>query len=159
MGRASALACVVLATLGACTFTASLSDQARTAVADTVRIQAEAFVAALAARDADKLAGLFTADSDFVYVDQGKMYPDRQALRDAAAGFFGRLRTASGRWDRQHILVQGLGAAAFTGVLRADIVDTLGQPQWTEGKVWTLIYERRDGRWEIIQAHETNARP
>ena len=51
------------------------------------------------------------------------------------------------------------GTGAFTGVFRAEMADTAGKPLWTDGKIWTFVYQRRAGRWQIVQAHEVNAKP
>ena len=126
------------------------------AVADSVRKQADLFVAAIASRDIDQFVRLFTADPDFIYVDAGRIYPDRPALRAAGAGFFKRIKTFSGTWSPAKVIVLGPDGAAFTGQLHVQATDTAGATIWPLGKIWTLIYQRRGGRWQIIQAHEAN---
>jgi len=142
-----------------CGQAAEFTETARVAVADTIRMEADRVIAALASRQVDSLAELFTHDPDFVYVDNGRIYPDNAALKAAATPFFGRLGRAAGRWDPAHVLVLAPDAGAFTGVFRAEMADTAGAPLWTDGKIWTFVYQRRGGRWEIIQAHEVNAKP
>lgn len=149
----------LVCTLAACSPAAEFTDTARAAVGDTIRMQADRVIAALASRQVDSLADLFTRDADFVYVDNGRIYPDNAALKAAATPFFGRLGRAAGRWDPAHVVVLGPDAGAFTGVFRAEMADTAGAPLWTEGKIWTFVYQRRAGRWQIVQAHEVNARP
>ncbi|MDX2057914.1 MAG: nuclear transport factor 2 family protein [Gemmatimonadales bacterium] len=150
-----ALACAS----AACGPRAEFTEVQRAAVRDTIRAEADRVIAALASRQVDSLADLFTRDPDFVYVDNGRIYPDNAALKAAATPFFGRLGRAGGRWDPAHVLVLGPDAGAFTGVFRAEMADTAGAPLWTEGKIWTFVYQRRAGRWQIVQAHEVNARP
>lgn len=151
---------IVLAfSIAACGQPATFTEAQRAAVADTVRLEADRVIAALASRSVDSLAALFTSDADFVYVDNGRIYPDNAALKAAATPFFGRLGRAGGRWDPAHVLVLAPDAAAFTGVFRAEMADTAGVPLWTDGKIWTFVYQRRAGRWQIVQAHEVNARP
>lgn len=143
----------------ACAKPAEFTPAQKAAVGDTIRAEAEKMITALAARDVNQLAGLFTSDPDFVYVDNGRIYPDNAALKAAATPFFGRIGKAGGRWDPAHVLVLGPNAGAFTGVFRAEMTDTAGAPLWTDGKIWTFVYERRGGRWQIVQAHEVNAKP
>lgn len=138
---------------------AEFTEAHRAAVADTIRMEADRVIAALSSRQVDSLADLFTRDPDFVYVDNGRIYPDNAALKAAATPFFGRLGRADGRWDPAHVLVLAPDAGAFTGVFRAEMADTAGAPLWTDGKIWTFVYQRREGRWQIVQAHEVNARP
>lgn len=145
--------------VAACAAPPAFTPAQRAAVADTIRMQAEEVIAALASRDVERFASLFTADADFIYVDNGRIYPDRAALTAAATPFFGRLGAVAGRWDPAHALALSPTAGAFTGVFRPTMTDTAGAPLWVDGKIWTFVYERRGGRWLIVQAHEVNARP
>jgi ketosteroid isomerase-like protein len=128
----------------------------QSAVADSIRRQADRFVAAIASRDIDQFVGLFAPEPDFIYIDAGNTYPDRAALRKAGAGFFGRIKTFSGKWDPVKLLVTGPDAGVFTGRLHVEGADTAGTAIWPNGKIWTLVYQRRGGKWLIVQAHEAN---
>ena len=128
----------------------------RSSVTDSIRKQADQFITAIASRDIDKFVGLFTADSDFIYVDAGRIYPDRPALRAAGAGFFKRIKTFSGTWNPAKVLVLGPTGGVFTGQMQVQAADTSGAPIWPLGKIWTLAYQRRGGHWLIVQAHEAN---
>jgi uncharacterized protein (TIGR02246 family) len=150
---------VLLGAATACAQPPEFTDAQRAAVGDTIRMEANRVIAALASRQVDSLADLFTKDADFVYVDNGRIYPDNAALKAAATPFFGRLGRAAGRWDPAHVVVLAPDAGAFTGVFRAEMADTAGAPLWTDGKIWTFVYQRRAGRWQIVQAHEVNAKP
>jgi len=136
-----------------------LTAPEKAALADSIRRQADGFIAALGTLNIDRFMEQFTADPDLTYVDGGRIYPSREALAKAAGGFFKGLKRAGGRWDPTRVVVLGRNAASFTGVFRADVVDTAGTARWTDGKIWTFVYERRRGGWKIIQAHEANARP
>ncbi|MSR06227.1 MAG: hypothetical protein EXR93_04030 [Gemmatimonadetes bacterium] len=132
---------------------------AQQAVADSIRYQAERFIGALASRDIDQFVSLFMPDPDFIYVDAGRIYPDRAALRAAGAGFFGRIKTFKATWNPVKIVVTGPDAGAFTGVMQVTGADTTGAVIWPNGKIWTLVYQRRGGQWWIVQAHEANVPP
>lgn len=151
----------VLALIGAgCTQPAPAFDDAqRAAVADTIRAEADKLIAAIASKDVNNFAALFTPDGDLVYVDNGHIYPNRDALTAAAGGFFKRVGSAGGKWDPAHVIALSPTAGSFTGIFRPQMVDTAGQPLWTDGKIWTFVYQRRAAGWQIVQAHEVNARP
>ena len=134
------------------------TEAQRAQVEQEVMDAANAFVAGLSSLDGDEFIASFTDAGDLVYVDAGRIYPDRDALRNAAAGFMSRQERIGGMWDPAHVVVLGPDGAAFTGVFHADVVDTAGVAQWTTGKIWTFVYERRDGAWTIVQAHESNGR-
>ncbi|MBM4186789.1 MAG: hypothetical protein FJ206_05685 [Gemmatimonadetes bacterium] len=138
---------------------AYFDDAQRAAVADTIRAEAEKVIAALASKDVNNLVQLFTPDADLVYVDNGHIYPNRDALAAAAGGFFKRIGSAGGKWDPAHVIALSPTAGAFTGIFRPEMVDTAGQALWTSGKIWTFVYQRRATGWQIVQAHEVNARP
>ena len=133
-----------------------MSPERRAALADTIHQQAQNFIAGLASRDGAKFRELFS--DDVTYVDAGKIYPSREALVTAASGFFAKQRSIGGHFDPEHITILGPNAAVFTGVFTADVVDLAGKRGWQDGKVWTLVYERRNGRWQIVQAAEANGR-
>jgi ketosteroid isomerase-like protein len=136
----------------------SLTPVERTAVADSVRRLTDGFIAALGSLDPARFSRQFTSDPDFSYVDNGARYPDREALARAAGGFFARTRSLTGRWESPEITVLGRDAASFVGTFRATGTDKDGKPVWTAGKVWTLLYQRRGGEWQIVHAHESDAR-
>ncbi len=136
-----------------------LTPAVRRAVADTIRQQADRVIAALASRKIERLMELFTTESDLVYVDNGRIYPSREALANAAGGFFKQIGKAGGTWESAHILPLSPSSGAFTGIFRPQMVDTAGKPLWVDGKIWTFVYQRREGKWVIVQAHEVNALP
>jgi ketosteroid isomerase-like protein len=136
----------------------TLTSVERAALADTIRAQADGFIAALSSLDFQQVMKLFTTDSDFSYVDQGHIYPTRDALAAAGSGFMKRTKRLTGRWESPRIVVLGRDAAGFMGTFRADGADLDGTPVWTTGKIWSFVYQRRRGEWRIVQVHESNAR-
>jgi uncharacterized protein (TIGR02246 family) len=154
-----AAAALIAAPLHAQSSTRTLSQRQQAALADTIRIQAQRFLTALASRDPAQFRQLFAAEPDMVYVDGGRIYPNREALVTAASGFFRGQRKIEGKWNPEHVVVLGPDAGVFTGVFNADVVDTLGVAGWKTGKIWTLVYQRRNGDWKIVHSHEANGRP
>jgi hypothetical protein len=128
--------------------------QQQSAVADSIRYHADRFITALGSRSIDQFVALFAEEPDFIYVDGGNIYPDRAALKKAGAGFVGSIKTWKARWDPTKVLVTGPDAGVFTGVMKVEAADTAGRAIWTNGKIWTLAYQRRAGQWKIVQAHE-----
>lgn len=136
-----------------------MTDSQRAAVADTITQSAEQVIAAIAARDIDRFMALFTTEPDLTYVDNGRIYPSREALAAAAGGFFTRIGSAGGFWETPRVLPLSASSGAFTAIFRPQMVDTGGNALWTEGKIWTFVYQRRGDHWVIVQAHEVNAAP
>lgn len=150
---------LMLAASGCAPAPAEFPDAQRAAVADTILAAANDVIAAIGSRDIDRFMALFTTDPDLTYVDNGRIYPSREALAAAAGGFFTRLASAGGHWEAPKVLPLSPSAGSFTGIFRPEMTDTAGAPLWTDGKIWTFVYQRRGGRWVIVQAHEVNARP
>ena len=136
-----------------------LSAGQKAAIADTIRAQANRLIDAIASKKIDRFMELFATEPDLTYVDNGRIYPTREALAAAAGGFFKRIGSAGGTWESPRILPLSPNSGAFTGIFRPQMVDTAGKPLWTDGKIWTFVYQRRAGKWVIVQAHEINALP
>ena len=49
-------------------------------------------------------------------------------------------------------------AAARTGIINSTNVDSAGQPT-TGHEAWSIVLHRLDGRWNVVQAHESYPRP
>ncbi len=159
LARLLPIVCLAVVALPAAGGAQELSTVQRAAVADTIRIQADRFIAAIASKQIDRFMELFATEPDLTYVDNGRIYPSRQALATAAGGFFTRIGSAGGAWESPRILPLSTSSGAFTGTFRPRMVDTAGQPLWVDGKIWTFVYQRRAGNWVIVQAHEVNALP
>lgn len=136
-----------------------LTPVRRAAVADTIRMAADRVIAAIASKQIGRFMELFATEPDLTYVDNGRIYPSREALAAAAGGFFKRIGQAGGTWESPRILVLSESSGAFTGIFRPLMSDLDGKPLWTDGKIWTFVYQRRAGKWVIVQAHEVNALP
>ena len=67
----------------------------QSATADSIRAQAQRFIAAIASKDIDQFVALFAPEPDFLYVDGGRIYPDRAALKKAGSGFFGGIKPST----------------------------------------------------------------
>ena len=126
----------------------------QSAAVDSIRAGAQRFIAALASKDIDQFVALFAPEPDFIYVDGGRIYPDREALKKAGSGFFKSIKTFNASWDPTKVLVTGPDAGVFTGVMKVQAENMSGTPIWPNGKIWTLAYQRRGGKWMIVQAHE-----
>ncbi len=144
-----------------------LTQAHRAALADTLRAEADKLIQALADLDGGAFGDLFTDAPDFTYIDQGNLYPDKATLVRIASGFFGRLERIQGHWNPTRVAVLAPDAGVFSGVFHADRASYAssesvaeaqrGQPLWTNGMVWTLVYRRADdGGWEIVQAQQAS---
>jgi len=152
------LACLLVLLMTACSSVPEMTDEERATITSEIIEATNDFVAGLSSLDGATFVEPFTDAGDLVYVDGGRIYPDREALKNAFAGFASRSDRIGGTWDPTHVTVLGPDGAAFTGVFNAEVMDTAGVAQWTNGKIWTFVYQRRGGEWKIVQSHESNGR-
>src|SRR5260370_42484605 len=60
----------------------------QSAVADSIRRQADRLIAAIASKAIDQFVALFTSDPDFISGDAGNIYPNPPTLRKTGPGVY-----------------------------------------------------------------------
>jgi hypothetical protein len=130
-----------------------MTDAERQAVAQEVRAQADSFVAAIHQLNAqpylDQLA------SNEFYGENGAFYPTRDSLLSAVGHFTSMFKGIEVTWEGDpRITVLGPDAAVFSVAFREVNQPTVGAAMKAHG-VWTGVYQRVNGRWGIVQAHES----
>lgn len=131
-----------------------MTDAEKQAVARDVRAQVDSFVAALHRLDGqpfvDQLASI-----EF-YGENGTIpYPTRDSLLSATAHFPGAYTSLDITWEGEPIItVLGPDAAAFSVPFREAAQPRTGAALKVHG-LWTGVYQRVNGKWGIVQAHES----
>ena len=117
----------------------------------------ESFCAAFEARDAEAVARLFAPDQDIVIVTSEEALlrgPDE--LRAFLQAYVGGSTTYAWTWDRRE--VSAAGAVAW---LVAEGTETAATEDSEEKHPYrmTLVCERRDDRWLLVQIHGSSPHP
>ena len=117
----------------------------------------ENFCAALEARDAEAVTRLFAPDQDIAIVTSEEALlrgPDE--LRAFLQAYVGGPTTYAWTWDRRE--VSAAGAAAW---LVAEGTETAATEDDEEKHPYrmTLVCERRDDRWLLVQVHGSSPHP
>ena len=159
----SLLAAIALATQVACTTTerpalsAALSAAQRDAIADTIKRRIVAAYDLTKPGDAvARLMSLYPADGPVISASGGQVTASRDTLQAAIRAFWdnvGRnMREPKWTWGAMHVDVLAPDAAVVTATYRVPHLTPAGQPHVIAG-AWTAVFQRRDGRWVIVQEH------
>jgi ketosteroid isomerase-like protein len=124
-----------------------------------VKAEIEAAVNALlsSARAAD-LEGCFanaSGSADYRGIDNGILYRSARAWKDAFQDGFGRLRSQDIRVDTLDVLVLTPDLATSTGHGTFTSTSKTGDTTPRRPFAWTFLWRREDGRWKMIQAHQS----
>lgn len=155
MSRSSLFPLAALVILGAaCQQPAQtgMTDAQRAAVADTVRRQTDAFIASFNRMDASVFIDQIATNEAFA--ETGALYPSRDSIIATVRGFVAGIRSLEVGWDQVHVTVLAPDAAVITGTFHESFVDKAGKATKLHG-AWTGVYQRRDGKWGIVQGHES----
>lgn len=108
---------------------------------------------AISSRDADGAARGFQKDDHVAYVSDGAVIRGRE-LRDVLQRFYSGMQQIEFRWDKREVQAFGKAGGVVTGWAAISLVDTQGK-QTADKALFTLVYVRSHGAWELVTAHKT----
>lgn len=161
--RAVRIAWSGLAVLGALTSacsaggTRSLSAPERTAIADSLEtLVRSAYDLTKGGDVVERFMSLYPPSGSVVSATAGRVSTSRDSLQAGIRSFW----TVAGRfmvepkwtWGRMHVEVITPDAAVMTTNYIVPHRTPRGEPH-VIGGAWTMLWERRDGRWMIVQEH------
>ncbi len=162
--RAATLALVLsLASLAACTpapapasATTSLSAAEREAIADTIRSRITT-AANLSSKDViASLMSLYPDTGRVISASAGHVSTTRDSLALDIAAFWHNIgqnmRDPRWEWGPMYIDVLAPDAAVLTATYSIPHITPQGHPHIVGG-AWTAVFQRRAGKWVIIQEH------
>ena len=163
MFRRLLLALCTAAILAAChpSDRQQLSDARRAAIADTVK---RTLVAAcdLASKGdvVARLMSLYPDSGPVISASSGHVTTRRAELERSIRQFWENvgqnMRDPKWEWGEMHVEVLSPDAAAVTATYRIPHLTPRGMPH-VVGGAWTAVFERRGGRWVIVQEHLSDA--
>ncbi|HEY9426182.1 MAG TPA: DUF4440 domain-containing protein [Gemmatimonadaceae bacterium] len=154
---------LLLASLGACrpapapaAARTSLSDAEREAIADTIRSRITT-AANLSAKDVvASLMSLYPDSGPVISASAGRLTTSRDSLALDIASFWRNIgqnmRQPRWEWGPMYVDVLAPDAAVLTATYRIPHITPQGHPH-TVGGAWTAVFQRRGGKWVIIQEH------
>ena len=149
------LAIAVMLAVG-CRSGTSMSATERQAIADSISRQVKAAYDLSKPNVEQRLLSLYPPSGRVVSAAAGQMLTSRDSLAMGIKAFWDNvgvnMREPKWIWDQMVIDVLAPNAAVMTARYHIPHLTPRNQPH-TLGGAWTAVFEKRDGRWYIIQEH------
>jgi ketosteroid isomerase-like protein len=134
-----------------------MSEAQRTAIADTLKGMLRSAYDLSRKDDAvARLMSLYPDSGVIVSASGGQITTSRADLEAGIRAFWDNvgknMRDPKWTWDEMRVEVLGRDAATVTTTYRVPHLTPAGQPHVIAG-AWTAVFERRGGRWVIVQEH------
>lgn len=156
---ARALSLLALLVLAACRAESerAVSTSERAAIADTLRGKIVAAYDLAGPGDAvARMMSLYPATGGVVSASGGRVSVSRDSLESGIRAFWQyvgqNMRDPKWTWDSMHVDVLSRDAAVVTATYRVPHLTPRGQPHTIAGAL-TAAFQRRDGRWVVVQEH------
>lgn len=136
---------------------ATVSAAQRAAISDTLRsLLVNAYDLAQPGDPVARLMSLYPRTGTVVSASGGQVTTARDTLEAGIRAFWenvGRnMRHPKWTWGAMHVDVLAPDAAVLTTTYRVPHLTPRGEPHVIAG-AWTAVFQRREGRWVIIQEH------
>jgi ketosteroid isomerase-like protein len=134
-----------------------VSASQRAAISDTLRVLiVSAYDLSRPGDAVARLMSLYPPTGDVVSASGGQVSTSRDSLEAGIRAFWenvGRnMRDPKWTWGPMHVDVLSPDAAVLTTTYRVPHLTPRGDPHVIAG-AWTALFERRGGRWVIVQEH------
>lgn len=135
----------------------------RAAIADTLRsLLVGAYDLGKPGDAVARLMSLYPDSGRVISASGGQVSSSRDSLRAELAAFWenvGRnMRNPKWNWGQMHVDVLAPDAAVLTTTYSVPHRTPAGQPHVIAG-AWTAVFQRRAGRWVIVQEHLSDLPP
>jgi ketosteroid isomerase-like protein len=142
---------------------ASVSDAERTAIADTLRAKIVSAYDLTKPGDAvARMMSLYPPTGNVVSASGGRVSVSRDSLESGIRAFWQyvgqNMRDPKWMWDEMHVDVLSHDAAVVTATYHVPHRTPRGDPHTIAGAL-TVAFQRRDGRWSVVQEHLSDLAP
>jgi hypothetical protein len=132
----------------------SLTEEQERQVADSVKFVFQQIVDLTNKLDFKTAAKFFSAGIDSKYVENGHMFQSLAELEASYEQLVPALDFIENKVDAYHIIVLSENAAVVTIPISIRI-KAKGLSEYSGQYVWSGAFQKREGRWIIIQSHES----
>jgi ketosteroid isomerase-like protein len=154
--RHTAIAVAALTLIVGCGTTATMSAGERQAIADSISRQVKSAYDLSKPNVEQRLLSLYPPSGRVVSAASGQVLTSRDSLAMGIKAFWDNvgvnMREPKWVWDLMVIDVLAPNAAVMTAKYHIPHLTPHNQPH-TLGGAWTAVFEKRDGRWYIVQEH------
>jgi ketosteroid isomerase-like protein len=142
---------------------APLSDSERQAIADTLRARIVAAYDITKPGDAvARMMSLYPPTGGVVSASGGRVSVSRDSLEAGIRAFWQyvgqNMRDPKWIWDEMHVDVLARDAAVVTATYHVPHHTPRGEPHTIAGAM-TVAFQRRGGRWSVVQEHLSDLAP
>lgn len=142
---------------------APLSDAERRAIADTLRARIVSAYDITKPGDAvARMMSLYPPTGGVVSASGGRVSVSRDSLEAGIRAFWQyvgqNMRDPKWIWDEMHVDVLARDAAVVTATYHVPHRTPRGDPHTIAGAM-TVAFQRRDGRWSVVQEHLSDLAP
>jgi ketosteroid isomerase-like protein len=142
---------------------APLSNAERSAIADTLRTMIVAAYDLTKPGDAvTRMMSLYPPTGNVVSASGGRVSVSRDSLAAGIRAFWEyvgqNMRNPKWTWDEMHVDVLARDAAVVTARYHVPHLTPRGEPHTIAGAM-TVAFQRRDGRWGVVQEHLSDLAP
>jgi ketosteroid isomerase-like protein len=144
---------------GSCTAAAppALTTAERSAIADTLRtLIVDAYDLSRPGDAVARLMSLYPSSGTVVSASGGQVSTSRDSIEIGLRTFWDNvgknMREPKWTWGAMHVEVLARDAAVVTTTYRVPHLTPRGEAHVFAG-AWTAVFQRRDGRWVIVQEH------
>ena len=136
---------------------AAVSRAERDAIADTLSVLiARAYDLTSPGDPVARLMSLYPANGPVVSASGGQVSTSRDSLQAGIRAFWDNvgknMRDPKWTWGAAHVDVLAPDAAVLTTTYQVSHLTPRGEPHIIAG-AWTAVFQRRDGKWVIVQEH------
>ena len=157
--RVAAIGLFALYTLDSCSPAErpAMTEAQRTAIADTLRsLIVSAYDLSKPGDAVARLMSLYPPSGPVISASGGQVSTSRDSLYAGIRAFWDnvgkRMRDPKWTWGPMHVDVLAPDAAVVTATYRVPHLTPQGMPHVIAG-AWTAVFQRRGGRWVIVQEH------
>lgn len=135
----------------------AMTKPQRDAIADTLKsLIVNAYDLTKPGDPVARLMSLYPPTGPIVSASGGQVSTSRDTLQAGIRAFWENvgknMRDPKWTWGEMHVDVLAPDAAVVTATYRVPHITPRGEPHVIAG-AWTAVFQRRDGRWLIIQEH------
>jgi len=148
--------CCMLGAAQGCTSNATVSTAERQAIVDSLTRQVKAAYDLSKPNVEQRLLSLYPPSGRIVSASAGQIITSRDTIAMGIKAFWvnvgANMRQPQWIWDQMLFDVLSPNAAVMTATYRIPHLTPRNMPHTIAG-AWTAVFEKRGGRWYVIQEH------
>jgi hypothetical protein len=131
-----------------------LTDSQKAAIADSAKTVAQDVARGVQSLNVSAVLARCSSDPDARFLENGFLYASYGAFKDSLFADYAELSPVSYKTDVLDVVVLGADAAAITQSFHFTVKTKAGEEVKGQG-ISSIVVQKREGRWQIIQWHES----